>query len=104
MLAEGQAAKAEEHLINLAKTFPNRIYVEFQRHGMAKEKQVEAPMLALADKLKLPIVATNEPYFLDEDMYEAHDALLCIADGAYVSQDDRRRLTPNHRFKIGGRD
>ncbi len=32
-------------------------------------------------------------------MYEAHDALLCIADGAFVSQDDRRRLTRDHRFK-----
>ena len=32
-------------------------------------------------------------------MYEAHDALLCIADGAFVSQDDRRRLTREHRFK-----
>ncbi|HYS45441.1 MAG TPA: DNA polymerase III subunit alpha, partial [Rhizomicrobium sp.] len=33
------------------------------------------------------------------NMYEAHDALLCIADGAFVSQDDRRRLTREHRFK-----
>src|SRR5690606_33594842 len=32
-------------------------------------------------------------------MYEAHDALLCIADGAYVSEGDRRRLTPEHFFK-----
>ena len=47
----------------------------------------------------LPLVATNEPFFSDAGMYEAHDALLCIAAGAYVSQDERRRLTPEHRFK-----
>jgi DNA polymerase-3 subunit alpha len=38
-------------------------------------------------------------HFGAADMYEAHDALLCIADGAFVSQEDRRRLTREHRFK-----
>ncbi|HEY1722330.1 MAG TPA: DNA polymerase III subunit alpha [Magnetospirillaceae bacterium] len=99
LLVEGQAHRGEELLHGLMQAFPNRLYVELQRHGMADEKQVEAAMIALADKLKLPLVATNEPYFLDEAMYEAHDALLCIADGAYVSQEERRRLTPDHRFK-----
>ncbi len=33
-------------------------------------------------------------------MYEAHDALICIAEGAYVDQQaPRRRLTPQHYFK-----
>jgi DNA polymerase-3 subunit alpha len=98
-LAEGQAHRAEEVLAVLMRAFPHRLYVELQRHGMADETRVEPALIALADKFKLPIVATNEPYFLDEDMYEAHDALLCIADGAYVGQEDRRRLTPDHRFK-----
>ena len=31
--------------------------------------------------------------------HEAHDALLCIADGRYVVEDDRRRATPEHYFK-----
>ena len=47
----------------------------------------------------LPLVATNDVHFGRANMYEAHDALLCIADGAFVSQDDRRRLTREHRFK-----
>ncbi|MEP1929769.1 MAG: DNA polymerase III subunit alpha, partial [Roseibium sp.] len=48
----------------------------------------------------LPLVATNDVYFANTEMYEAHDALICIADGAYVDQqDDRRRLTPQHYFK-----
>ncbi len=49
--------------------------------------------------LALPIVATNEPFFPKADDYEAHDALLCIADGAYVHQEDRRTVTPDHYFK-----
>src|SRR6202020_1141619 len=47
----------------------------------------------------LPLAATNDVHFGTADMYDAHDALLCIADGSFVSQDDRRRLTREHRFK-----
>src|SRR5205085_1246785 len=43
--------------------------------------------------------ATNDIYFSGEGMYEAHDALMCIADGKYVMDGERRRLTPEHRFK-----
>ena len=49
--------------------------------------------------MALPLVATNEVYFPYRDMYEAHDALICISAGAYVSQDDRRKLTPEHYMK-----
>ena len=53
----------------------------------------------LAYAKDLPLVATNDVHFGNADMYEAHDALLCIADGTFVSQEDRRRLTREHRFK-----
>ena len=32
-------------------------------------------------------------------MQEAHDALICISDGTYHSQTQRRRFTTEHRFK-----
>ena len=32
-------------------------------------------------------------------MYEAHDVLLCIAQGAHIEDPNRRRLTPEHYFK-----
>ncbi len=101
LLAEGQAAKADELLLRLMATFPERLYVELQRHGLDVEQLIEPGLLDLAYARNLPLVATNEPFFADAGMYEAHDALLCIAEGAYVSQDDRRRLTPEHRFKSG---
>ncbi|MBC7953035.1 MAG: PHP domain-containing protein, partial [Rhodospirillaceae bacterium] len=99
LLTDGQRDKAEIALVRLAQAFPGRIYVELQRHGLAAEDLVEPALVELAYKHDLPLVATNEPYFADRSMYEAHDALICIADGAYVSQDERRRLTPEHYFK-----
>src|SRR5690606_36790225 len=70
-----------------------------QRHGLEHEAAVEPELLDLAYGLGLPIVATNEAYFASPDAYEAHDALLCIAEGRYVVEDDRRRVTPDHTFK-----
>ncbi|MGE5517890.1 MAG: DNA polymerase III subunit alpha [Bacteroidota bacterium] len=99
LLTEGQNDRAEITLVRLAQAFPGRVYVELQRHGLEAEDRVEPALVDLAYKHDLPLVATNEPYFSKRDMYEAHDALICIADGAYVAQDERRRLTPEHYFK-----
>ena len=99
MLAEGQKDKAEALLLRLAEAFPGRLYVEVQRHGLEVEDRIEPGLLDLAYAHDLPLVATNEPFFATRSMYEAHDALICIAEGAYVAQDERRRLTPEHYFK-----
>ncbi|MEZ5690361.1 MAG: DNA polymerase III subunit alpha [Rickettsiales bacterium] len=90
---------AEENLLRLKELFPERLYIELTRHGIAEEEKIEKPLIELAYKHDIPLVATNEAYFIDEGMFEAHDAFLCIADGRYVSEDNRRHLTKNHRLK-----
>ncbi len=83
----------------LCSLFPDRLYVELQRHPSRRSRSVEGALIDLADDLGLPVVATNEPFFPKADDYEAHDALLCIAEGAYVHQVDRRTVTRDHYFK-----
>lgn len=99
MLVDGKKDIAEKIVLDLASAFVDNIYVELQRHGRPEEQVAEAGLIDLAYAHGLPLVATNEPFFPDPEMFEAHDALLCIADGTYVMQDDRRRLTPEHYFK-----
>ena len=99
LLVQGQKDAAEALLLKLKEIFGDRLYVELQRHDTEDERAAEGPLIEFAYKHGLPLVATNEPFFTKEDEYEAHDALICIADGAYVVQGDRRRLTPQHRFK-----
>ena len=86
-------------LTRLRPVFPERCYVEIQRHGMEAERRTEAAFLELAYDGGLPIVATNEAFFPKRDDYEAHDALICISEGRVLIEDDRRRLTPEHYFK-----
>ena len=52
----------------------------------------------------LPLVATNEPFFASAEDFEAHDALLCVAEGTVTSAAERRRLTPTHYFRTSGGD
>ena len=99
LLVDGQADAAKSLLQEMATAFKGRTYVEIQRHDQPLEKRTEPGFLKLAYELDLPLVATNECFFADASMYEAHDALLCIAGGNYVGQADRRRVTPEHRFK-----
>ncbi|HJN23906.1 MAG TPA: DNA polymerase III subunit alpha [Rhodospirillales bacterium] len=99
LLAEGQEEAAEAVLLRLRDIYPGRLYVELMRHGLDVEKRIEPMLLALAYKHDLPLVATNEAFFSTADMFEAHDALICIAEKAYISQTDRRKLTPEHYLK-----
>jgi DNA polymerase-3 subunit alpha len=99
LLAEGQADAAEAWLGQLRTAFEGRLYIELRRHGLPREKRVEPELLNLAYRHDLPLVATNECYFADAEMYDAHDVLLCIAEGKYVGETERRRVTAEHRFK-----
>ena len=98
-LRDRQPDAARATLKRLARAFPGRTYVEVMRHGLECERVTEPAFVKLAYELDLPLVATNEAFFGDAEMYEAHDVLICIAEGARVSEGDRRRLTPKHGFK-----
>ena len=106
LIRAGQRGRAEALVRRLATAFPGRLYVELQRHPgdggqvAEAERATERGFVEMAYAMDLPLVATNDVHFPDAAMFEAHDALMCIADGAYVDQAaPRRRLTPQHGLK-----
>lgn len=86
-------------LARLHEIYGDRFYIELQRHEMAEEDRVEPGLIDFAYAHNIPLVATNECFYADPSMYEAHDALLCIAEGRYISEENRRRVTRHHFFK-----
>ncbi len=105
LIRAGRRADADAMAARLGALFPDRFYLEIHRHGAGEdlradvEAATEPAFLEIARALDLPIVAINEVFFPEPSLHEAHDALLCIKDGRYVSEEDRRRLTPEHWFK-----
>ncbi|MEO6300290.1 MAG: DNA polymerase III subunit alpha, partial [Paracoccaceae bacterium] len=105
LIQTNQLPKARILMERLAAAYPQRLYVELQRHPTDAtlpngEALTERHFVEMAYDLNLPLVATNDVYFPKTTMYEAHDALICISEGAYVDQQQpRRRLTRQHYFK-----
>jgi DNA polymerase-3 subunit alpha len=95
----GQSDLALSRCEALMHLFQDRLYVELQRHGATEERATGPALIDIAYDKGLPLVATNEPYFAKAEDYEAHDALICIAEGRVIAESDRRQLSPDHYFK-----
>ena len=99
LAASGRADSVKNKLSNYFNIYQDNLYVELQRYGDTTDTEVEGLLIEQAYALNLPLVAANQAYFASEDDYRAHDALICIAEGRYLNETDRRRLTPDHRLK-----
>ncbi len=99
-LAGGNDAAAGKLASAWSKLFPGRYYLEVQRAGAAQGEQLVGATLALAVKMKLPVVATHPVQFTSPDDFKAHEARVCISQG-YVLGDQRRPklFTPEQYFK-----
>lgn len=99
LILERRLEEAENCTIKLQQLFGDRLYMEISRIGLDTERQTEDTFIDWAYKYNIPLVATNEAFFFDVDMYEAHDALVCIAAAEYVANDNRKKFSPNNRLR-----
>ena len=83
----------------LRKSFDQNFYIEIQRHNDDGEKIYENFLLNLSENTSLPIIATHEVFYLEKDMYEAHDAYLCVGEKTYINVKDRRKYSDSHYLK-----
>ena len=83
----------------LNKNFNDRFYLEIQRHNDQNELAFEKFNLIESEKINIPIIATNEVFYLTKDMHEAHDALICIGNKTYVNDKNRIKYTSEHYLK-----
>jgi DNA polymerase-3 subunit alpha len=79
--------------------FGDHFYIEIQRHNDQNESGFEKFNLNKSLELEIPIIATNEVFYLDKDMHEAHDALICIGNKTYVNEKSRIKLSNEHYLK-----
>jgi len=96
---KGKFSEINELFLKLKDKFGDRFYIEIQRHGDQNEKDFEKFNLLSSQKLEIPIIATNEVFYLKKDMHEAHDALICIKNKTYINEKNRIRYSNQHYLK-----
>ena len=83
----------------LKKNFNDRIYFEIQRHNENGETNFENFILNSSKSLDIPLIASQEVFYIDKEMYEAHDALRCIGEKNFVEDKNRFKLSDQHFLK-----
>ena len=96
---KGRFSEIDNIYSKILSSFKDRFYIEIQRHGDQNEKIFEKYNLQKSDKFKIPIIATNEVFYLNKDMHEAHDALTCIGTKTYINEKNRIKYSDQHYFK-----
>ena len=86
---KGKFSEIEELYLKLKSQYKNSFYIEIQRHGDENESGFEKFNLSKSLKIEIPIIATNEIFYIHKDMHEAHDALICIKNKTYVNEKNR---------------
>jgi DNA polymerase III subunit alpha len=91
--------QAEETIIQLKKIFKDRFYLEIQRHNEKEEENYENFIIKLSNANQIPLIATQEIFYLKKEMYEAHDALVCIGKKNFVDDPNRLKFSDQHFIK-----
>jgi len=96
---KGKFSEIEEIYNKSKKNFGDNFYVEIQRHNDQNEKSFENYNLGLSKKIDLPILASQEVYYLEKSMHDAHEALICIGQKTYLNDKNRLSYSNQHYFK-----
>ena len=99
-LYQSNKLKNIDEIVNLIKShFPRRFYYEIQRHNENEEKNFENYLLNSSNLLNIPIIATQEVFYINNEMFEAHDALICIGEKSFIDDKNRLKLSDQHFLK-----
>ena len=99
MFDKGKFTEIDELYQKLKSKYNDRFYIEIQRHGDLNEDSFEKFNLDNSLKLEIPIIATNEVFYISKDMHEAHDALICIKNKTYINEKNRIMFSDQHYLK-----
>ena len=86
-------------LVELKEIFQNNFYIEIQRHNESDEKNFEDFMINLSSLYDVPIISSQETFYIEKEMYEAHDALVCVGEKSFVDDKNRKKFSNNHYLK-----
>ena len=103
-IVRGDIGAAEKAALKYNDCFgQGNFFLELQDHGYADQKKVNTALLAMSQKLGIPLIATNDCHYTYAGDAEAHDILLCIQTGKKLSDENRMRY-PGGQFYVKSED
>ena len=99
LFKKGKFSEIEKLYLKLKDEYLDRFYIEIQRHHDQDENGFEKFNLTKSLQIKIPVIATTEVFYINKDMYEAHDALMCIKNKTYLNDKNRIKFTDQHYLK-----
>ena len=99
LLEKGFETEIHELFIKFRDHFKDNFYIEIQRHNDENEKEFENFLLKKSKELEIPLIASHEVFYLNQEMHEAHDALLCIGEKTYITEKNRLKYSNQHYLK-----
>lgn len=97
LLAKDEEA-AKNNLQFWQQVFPNRFYLEISRTGKQDEYEYIKAVAKLAETWIVPLVATNDVRFLEQEDFEAHEARVCIQNGVTLNDPHRPRIYRDQQY------
>lgn len=98
-LRQGQYSQAKETAQWYKKAFGDRYYLEIQDHGhpdhpghWTVQKGINDQLIQLSEELDIPCVVTCDAHYLKHSDQEAHEILLCVQTGSFLSDEKRMSL------------
>ena len=76
----------------------DNFFLELMENGMPEQKHVNAELLEISRKISMPLVATNDCHYLNQEDKEAHEVLLCIQTGKTIEDTDRMRFATDEFY------
>lgn len=98
-LLTGDYAKAKEKALLYLDIFgENNYFLEVQANGMPEQVKVNRDLKRLSEELNIPLAATNDCHYMNEEDAAAHEILLCIQTGKRMSDPDRMRMDTDQLY------
>ncbi len=82
---------AKEAAMEYAEVFPDRFYLEIQRHGLEEEAIANDALIRIHKETDIPLVCANDAHYNTKEEAESHDILLCIGTGKQVRDENRMK-------------
>ena len=98
LLLGGRDEEAERLVAWYSKVFGDRLYMEIQNAGFSIQKQCMDMTVDLANRMGLPLVATNDAHYLNQSDAAMHDVLLCVNTKVERSDINRMKMDTDQLF------